>query len=247
MGTVDAAIDEAIDEAWDFEDAPGSEVRLRALLLHSSAADALVVRTQVARALGIQQRYDEALAVLDDVVAAGPAIGTRVRERLERGRVLRSADEPGGAAPLFVEAAELAGDLLPGLRIDALHMIALLAGSPAEQVALTEVALAEARASDDPAARRWVPSLLNNLGMAHHDAGDDARALAAFEEALVVRRKRGQRRETQIATWMVGWALRLLGRYDEALATQTALKAELDAEGAQDPFVDEELATLRAR
>ncbi len=124
-------------------------------------------------------------------------------------------------------------------------MTALLAGSPAEQVALTEAVLAEARADDDPAARRWVPSLLNNLGMARHDAGDLAGALAAFEEALAVRRERGEHRETQIATWMVGWALRLLGRDDEALRIQTALKAELEAEGATDPYVDEEIATLR--
>ena len=43
---------------------------------------------------------------------------------------------------------------------------------------------------------------------------------------------------------MVGWALRNLGRTDEALAVQTALKAELDAIGEEDPYVDEELALL---
>ena len=235
----------AIEQAWDFEDPAGSEARLRALLTDADGQDALVVRTQVARALGLQQRYDEARALLDEVAAAGPGTEARVRERLERGRVLRSGGDPDRAGPLFAEAAALAGRHLPGLRIDALHMTALLAGSPTEQAALTEAALAEARADDDPAARRWVPSLLNNLGMARHDAGDLAGALAAFEEALAVRRERGEHRETQIATWMVGWALRLLGRDDEALRIQTALKAELEAEGATDPYVDEEIATLR--
>lgn len=235
----------AIERAWDFDDPAGSEARFRALLTDADGQDALVLRTQVARALGLQQRYDEAQALLDEVAAAGPGTEARVRERLERGRVLRSGGDPDRAGPLFAEAAALAGRLLPGLRIDALHMTALLADSPAERAALTEAALAEARADDDPAARRWVPSLLNNLGMAHHDAGDLTDALAVFEEALAVRRERGEHRETQIATWMVGWALRLLGRDDEALRIQTALRAELEAEGASDPYVDEEIAILR--
>src|SRR4029077_9234279 len=134
-------VEARIEHAWDFEDPAGSEARLRALLIDADGQDALVVRTQVARALGLQQRYDEARAVLDEVAAAGPDTEARVRERLERGRVLRSGGDPARAGPLFAEAAALAGQLLPGLRIDALHMTALLAGSPAEQAARTEAAL----------------------------------------------------------------------------------------------------------
>jgi hypothetical protein len=43
---------------------------------------------------------------------------------------------------------------------------------------------------------------------------------------------------------MVAWALRNLGRNEEALAMQTALKAELDSVGEEDPYVDEELQLL---
>ena len=43
---------------------------------------------------------------------------------------------------------------------------------------------------------------------------------------------------------MVAWSLRNLGRTEEALAAQRALKAELTAAGASDPYVDEELANL---
>ena len=43
---------------------------------------------------------------------------------------------------------------------------------------------------------------------------------------------------------MVGWTLRLLGRTEEALGLQRALKAELEADGVEDPYVDEELALL---
>jgi hypothetical protein len=43
---------------------------------------------------------------------------------------------------------------------------------------------------------------------------------------------------------MIAWALRNLGRSGEALAMQRALKADLDARGEADPYVDEELALL---
>ena len=43
---------------------------------------------------------------------------------------------------------------------------------------------------------------------------------------------------------MVGWALRNLGRTDEARACRPALKAELEAVGEEILYVDEELALL---
>jgi tetratricopeptide (TPR) repeat protein len=122
-------------------------------------------------------------------------------------------------------------------------MVALVAPEE-EQRRLTEEALAAARGATDPAARDWDASLLNNLGMTYADAGDWASALAAFEEALAARERIGDVGRTRVAKWMVGWALRGLGRRDEALAVQTALKAELEAAGEQDPYVDEELALL---
>lgn len=43
-------LSERLHPTWDFEVADGSEARLRALLVETSGEDALVVRTQVARA-----------------------------------------------------------------------------------------------------------------------------------------------------------------------------------------------------
>ena len=80
--------------------------------------------------------------------------------------------------------------------------------------------------------------------MTHADAGDWGAALAAFEDALEARERIGDVGRTRVARWMVGWSLRNLGHRDAALGVQTALKAELDAAGEQDPFVDEELALL---
>lgn len=46
------------------------------------------------------------------------------------------------------------------------------------------------------------------------------------------------------ARWSVAWALRNLGRHDEALRRQRELRAELDWTGDVDPYVDEEIALL---
>jgi hypothetical protein len=43
---------------------------------------------------------------------------------------------------------------------------------------------------------------------------------------------------------MVAWTLRNLGRIDEARVMQLRLKSELEAAGAEDPYVDEELELL---
>lgn len=227
---------------WNFDDPAGSEQRFRTAAETAEGADRLVLMTQVARALGLQEKYDEGHALLDQLAVDDPEVATRAS--LERGRLLRSAGETDQARPHFEAAAATArASGLEALHVDALHMSALVAPAE-EQQRLTEEALATARASSEPAARDWDASLLNNLGMVHAEAEDWPAALAAFEEALAARERIGEVGTTRVARWMVGWALRNLGRTDEALAVQRALKAELDADGQQDPYVDEELALL---
>ena len=242
-----------IDELWDFDDPAGSEKRFRKAADAAGGADRLVLLTQVARALGLQERYAEGHALLDELLGWDTdapdekARAVRARIDLERGRLLRSAGDETQAASCFEVAATRAREARdPALEIDALHMQALLAAPP-EAIALNRRALEQARGSTDPAARRWEASLLNNLGCALVDSGDLEEALATFETAVEVRDSRQQHRETQIGRWMVGWTLRLLGRTDEALEVQRALKAELTAEGVEDEYVDEELALLEGQ
>jgi len=65
--------------------------------------------------------------------------------------------------------------------------------------------------------------------------------MEAFETALAARRERGEAKETRIAEWCVGRALRALGRVEEALAIQQRLVAEWHAGRAEDAYVEEEL------
>ena len=230
---------------WDFDDPAGSEERFRS---EAGAADEPARSawlTQVARALGLQERYDEAHDVLDGVVPGDPEVAVRVA--LERGRLLRSTGDHEAARPLFEEAAHRASESsLDELHVDALHMVALCVPEE-ERLAAHERALAAARSARDPSARDWDASILNNIGMCHADAGDHGAALVAFTEALECRERIGDTDRTRVARWMVAWSLRHLGRTEEAMALQQALHAELDAVGERDPYVEEELALLSGR
>lgn len=227
---------------WDFDDPAASEHRFREAAEACEPEDRLVLMTQVARALGLQEKYDEAHAVLDDLSPASDEIATRIV--LERGRLFRSTGSPDEALPQFGAAEQTAAAAgLDALRVDALHMIALVA-DPADQLALQEQALAVARSSADQQARDWDASLLNDIGMVHADAGDFGTALASFEEALAARERIGDPARTRVARWMVAWALRNLDRRDEALTRQRELKVELDEAGLRDPHVEAELELL---
>jgi tetratricopeptide (TPR) repeat protein len=106
------------------------------------------------------------------------------------------------------------------------------------------MALPLAQNARDPEARRWQAALLNNIGHELNGLGRHAEALGYLEQALEAYRERGDKGTIRIARWMVAHTLRLLGRGEEALAMQLALKKELDAEGAADPHVEDEIEKL---
>src|SRR5262245_19197293 len=96
-----------LDELWDFSDAAASERRLRAEAeQETDAATRAELETQVARALGLPERFSEADAVLDAVAIDGAAVAARAA--LERGRVRNSAGDPESAVPYFLAAVDAA-------------------------------------------------------------------------------------------------------------------------------------------
>jgi tetratricopeptide (TPR) repeat protein len=227
---------------WDFDDPAVSAERFLDAAETADEPDQTSWLTQYVRALGLQERYDEATKVLDRLSSEDPEAATYLA--LERGRVLRSSGKPEEARPHFDRAVEIASTAgLEALHIDALHMLAIVAPA-GEQLGLNEAALTLARRATDQRARDWDASLLNNIGMTHADAGDFQSALVAFEGALAARERIGDSATIRVARWMIAWALRNLGRREEALEMQRALKAELDAIGDVDTYVDEELALL---
>jgi tetratricopeptide (TPR) repeat protein len=164
-----------------------------------------------------------------------------VRLLLERGRVQRfeKRDDLGRAA--FVEAWELARAANEdSLAVDAAHMLGIVE-PPDVAREWNERAMELARTSPDPAARRWVGSLANNMGWAHHERGDDDGAIALFEVARDEWLADGREGRARIARWSVARCLRSRGDVEDALAAQEALLAELDELGETDGYVLEEI------
>jgi tetratricopeptide (TPR) repeat protein len=239
------------DALWDYQRPEATEAAFRALLPEAERGPDrsyhLQLLTQIARAQGLQRGFDAAHETLDVVEArlgdAPPVV--RLRYLLERGRVFDSSGAPDGARPLFRQAWDLAGTApeVAYYAVDAAHMLAIVAGSPAEGITWNETALERAESAPDGKARRWCGSLHNNLGWAYHDQGDFEAALACFQRALAWRQEHGTAREVRVARWAVGRALRSLGRVDEARAIQEALREEWRRSGEQeDGYVAEEIA-----
>jgi tetratricopeptide (TPR) repeat protein len=245
-------VEQTVLDTWDFADPTATADNFRrAADDESDPLVSAVLRTQQARARGLAGDFALAARLLDEIESSGldeSASHARARLAIERGRVLNSTGDPSSASPHFVEAHRLATSAgLGGLAIDALHMQAIAAGAtdgPEAARAIDERALAEIEASDDPQVRRWLGSILNNLGWDLHDSGRPEQALEVFERAVDVRAASGDHGAWVVARWCVGRTLRTLGRYDEALALMTELGA--DPEGAEDPYVAEEIAANEA-
>ena len=175
---------ETLDELWDFDDIPMTEARLRIELEQGGPYDDVEraeLKTQLARAIGLQERYDDAAEMLIEVESEHePVVIARVL--LESGRILNSAGKAADSAPLFLRSAEIADEAgLLFIRIDALHMLAVATPSNADHWTALAVDLAEA--SPDPRIQRWLVTLHNNLGWNRFDSGEFDAALAEFTEA----------------------------------------------------------------
>lgn len=233
-----------LDALWDFQDPAGSEGRFRSALELADEKDRAEALTQLARSLGLQRRFDEAHATLDQAAAVLEA-GSRaeVRYMLERGRVLNSSGGRIASRQVFhqaLAAAQAAGE--DALAVDAAHMIAIVEDGD-ESLRWNRKAIEMAESSSDPKARRWLASLLNNTGWTLFDQGRYEEALDLFQRARRYREENGQIAEERIARWCIGRCLRAMEQFEEALA----LQSELAAEAGDDGFVQEELAELHAQ
>ncbi len=245
-GSAWAALD--VDALWNFNDPAASEARFREALIKAQGDDALILRTQIARTLGLRQRHDEAHRELDAVEAAARDAGATVRVRvaLERGRVLRSSGKPLEGKPLFVRAFEAAdAKKLERLAADALHMIALVEPQLEERIAWNRRTIDYAQQASDPRAQAWQAAAHNNIGSDLRRVGRFDDSLAAFRDALAAYERKGRADEVRIARWQIANVLRLKGQRDEALSMQLALERDAAAAGAPDPYVYDELALLQ--
>lgn len=177
---------------WNFDDPEASLHAMNAEAEVSAEPERSIWLTQVARALGLAGRFEEARDLLHSIESQENH-HLQARLAIEEGRVINSNGDPARARPYFeiaLNEADAAGT--QGLAVDAIHMLAIVAESTSEAKRLNEEALARAESSEDPDARRWRASVLNNLGWTHHDAGLFEQALRCFELALAIREEEGE-------------------------------------------------------
>jgi len=247
-----------LSSLWDFSRPDVSEQRFRAALLTASADDALILRTQIARSLGLRRDFERAREELRAVAKELDRAGAEARTRyfLELGRTYASAAHPAElqtpqaselARSAYRQAIELARTAsLDGLAIDAIHMMAFVDTGAADQLTWAEEALRIVESSTQPAARRWEASIRNNLGHALHQLGRYDEALVQLRQAVAIRERGTSAEATRTAHWMVARTLRVMGRVDEALKIQLRLEREADLAGKPDHYVFEELRLLYA-
>ena len=233
------------DSLWDYSHPDVTEEKFRVVILQIADDDPLHLEllTQIARAQGLQRKFDKAHQTLDQVQKRLGEFPSRAKVRflLERGRVVNSSGHPEEARPFFVQALDLAKQLSEDLyAVDAIHMLAIIS-PPDQSLELNLQAIQMAESSTQEKAQNWLGSLYNNTGWSFHDLGDYTSALEIFEKGEAWQRSKGRVSQTRIATWTVAHTLRSLNRVEEALSKQMALTDEADSASEEDGYVSEEI------
>ena len=243
------------DAMWDYQNPDVTEVKFKEILplLKNSAEftyDAeyhAELLTQIARAQGLQGKFDEAHKTLDEAekLLTEDLKTAKVRYLLERGRVYNSSGVSEKANPLFLEAWEFGNtNKLDLYAIDAAHMIGIVV-PPQQQLEWSLKALDLTEKTEDKRAKGWLGPLYNNIGWTYHDLQEYEKALELFEKALKWRQEINDEYSIRIQKWNIARTFRSLGRIDEALEIQLALKKEFEEKQLeQDGYVFEELGEL---
>ena len=236
------------DSLWDYDHPGATEKRFRDLLpvaLDSRDLPYLTqLLTQIARAEGLQRKFEAAHKTLDRVQKGLEKTDdrTRIRYLLERGRVFNSSAKKDDARPLFLEALDLAVKSKEDFyAVDAAHMMAIV--EPTEkQLVWNLKALDLAENSADEKARKWKGSLYNNIGWTYFEQRQFEESLLMFEKALEFQQQQGDPNKILIARWCVGKTLRMMDHTEEALEMQRDLYEQYQAAGKRSGYVYEEIA-----
>jgi tetratricopeptide (TPR) repeat protein len=231
------------DSFWDYSAPDKTETKFREILSGFSGTERLELLTQIARAQGLQRKFDDAHQTLDKVEKQFDEGHSRVQVRylLERGRIFNSSNQKEKSKPYFEKAFDMAKELNEDFyAVDAIHMLAIVA-DPASALTLNLRAIQLAESSQHERARNWLGSLYNNMGWTYHDMGKYESALDMFEKAEAFRRSKGEAGSIRIASWAVARVLRSLNRVEEALTRQQLLEKEFESVNETDGYVFEEI------
>jgi len=235
------------DKFWDYNKPEETEKRFREILDGLNGEDIeyqAELLTQLARAQGLQMKFDAAHNTLDKAFTLIKPENIKIHERylLERGRVFNSSKQPGKAKPLFLDAYKFAlKNNLDFYAIDAAHMMGIVEKGE-DSLRWDEIAIKLAEESKDERAKGWLGSLYNNTAWTFHDMEKYDEALKLFERNVVWHEERKSKKPLIIAKWSVARTLRSLKKVDEALKMQMNLIEELKKMRLeQDGYIFEEI------
>ncbi len=231
-------MEHTLDKLWNYAQPAESEKLFRELLADSADENTRAeILTQIARAQGLQGKFDGAHTTLDEVGRLSKGERVKVRCLLERGRLYNSGKQSDKAKPLFLQAYDLARSIDADFyTIDAAHMMAIVE-TPEQQITWHEVCFNLCNTTTNERAKKWFGSVSNNLGWTYHDLGRFEDAFETFQKALEWQEGNGTPKNIQIAKWSIARTLRSLKRYQEALTIQQQLLAEDSTDG----YIYEEL------
>ncbi|HXH61231.1 MAG TPA: tetratricopeptide repeat protein, partial [Fimbriimonadaceae bacterium] len=143
---------------------------------------------------------------------------------LERGRSWNSAGEKDKAKQVFLrafDAGKRAGN--DYLTVDAAHMIAIVE-EPEQALEWNLLGFRILEDTKQEHARHWIGSLSNNIAWTYHDMGDYEAALDYFEKGRDFRAQERKEPGYRISLWAVARCKRSMGRVQEALDEQFAIR-----------------------
>lgn len=237
-----------INDLWNYSKPKETEEKFRALLPKAKEKNLgyyAELLTQLARTQSLQRNFETAHSILKEaktIITPNMPL-PMIRYHLELGRTHNSNQQKDDACLEFLIALELAQTYQQDFyAVDAAHMLGI-AAPISERLAWTEKAIDIAEQSKDEKAKKWLGSLLNNIGWTYHDNHQYQKALVAFEKALLLRLKEQNPKRIFIAHWAIARTYRSLKRLDKAIQIQEKLLAEIEQKTAEpDGYVYEELA-----
>ena len=231
---------------WNFGNPSETEKKFRELLPMAESSHNLSylaqLLTQIARALGLQGKFEDAHALLNKVkTMLSPDLKlAKVRYLLERGRVFNSSNHRDQALPLFTEASEFAqsiGEI--NLAIDAMHMVAIAMKDPKDQVEWNLKGIEMTMKNEK--SRGWLNAFYNNIGESYLVLKDFENARNYFHKlAELQREKKGEANMYTLKD--EARATRLSGKAVEALEIIEPILRKLESEHLDDGWIREEMA-----
>ena len=193
-----------ISRTWDWDHPEKSEqvfIKLAEQAKQNNETDIyLQLLTQVARAQGLQDKFDEANATLNIVQSelGETTLTAKIRYYLERGRVFNSSKQQDHAVPLFLIAFDLSLSNNDDLAIDAAHMLGIALPDSAQQVDWDEKALKIVSQSSDPKVKSWTTPIYYNMSWSLYDGKHFAEALEAFTKYVAFLEARGEKPDQEV-------------------------------------------------